>query len=85
MEIDVGARVKALLEQLFGIDTSGVTDATTLRDLGIDSMHVVNLMLELEQELDVELTNLAFPPNPTLGQVADTIARNLPGSKSIPA
>jgi len=74
---DMVSRIKGLLNTLFGIDPANVDASTTLRDLGLDSMHVVNLLLDLEQELGIELTDINFPPNPTLGQVADTITRGM--------
>lgn len=80
MDIDLISRIKGLLESLFGIDATKVNETTTLRDLGIDSMHVVNLLLDLEQDLGIELTDVNFPPNPTLGQVAETIGRSLSDS-----
>jgi len=82
MDIDIVSRIKQLLHSLFGVDSSKVDESTTLRDLGIDSMHVVNLLLDLEQDLGIELTDVNFPPNPTLGQVAETISRGLSDAPS---
>ena len=42
-------------------------------------MHVLEIMLDMETELGVSLSDLSLPPNPTLGEVAAVIAKNVPG------
>lgn len=70
-------KIRASLIQRFGLEPSQLAADVHLRDLGADSMHMLEIMLDLETELGVSLGDLALPPNPTLGEVAGIISRNL--------
>lgn len=76
---DILTKIRASLIERFGLETSQLAENARLRDLGIDSIHVVEIMLDLETELGVSLGDLSFPPNPTLGDVAAVISGNLAG------
>jgi acyl carrier protein len=77
MKIDlVISRITALLRDRFELDVSALTTDSKLRDLGIDSLHFVDVLMDLEDELGVKLTDLSFPPNPSLGEIAEVIATN---------
>ena len=73
-------KIKEALNERFGIDVTQVNENSRLRDLGVDSLHVVEIMLDMEAELGVKLEDLSVPPNPSLGEVAVAIGRNLPAS-----
>jgi len=73
-------KIRASLIQRFGLDASELTADASLRDLGADSMHILEIMLDLEAELGTSLSDLSLPPNPTLGQVASVISKNLAAS-----
>jgi acyl carrier protein len=75
--MDLSRMVRDALVNTFGIDPALITAEANMRDLGVDSMHVVEILLDLEKELGVTLTDLSFPSNPTLEQVAQTIGNNL--------
>ena len=75
--LEVLDRIRASLVEHFGLRTSQLAEGARLRDLGVDSIHVLEIMLDLEAELGVSLSDLSFPPNPTLGDVATVISRNL--------
>lgn len=74
---DILNRIRASLTERFGLEASQLAETARLRDLGVDSIHVLEIMLDLETELGVSLSDLTLPPNPTLGEVAAMIARNL--------
>lgn len=74
---DVITKIKEVLNERFGIEVGQVEEASRLRELGIDSLHVVEIMLDLEADLGVKLVDLSVPPNPSLGEVAAAIERNL--------
>lgn len=74
---DVVAKIKEALNNRFGIDIAQLEENSRLRDLGLDSLHVVELMLDMEADLGVKLEDLSVPPNPSLGEVAAAIERNL--------
>jgi acyl carrier protein len=73
-------KIKDALVNTFGIDSTLIVADARMRDLGVDSLHVVEILLDLEAELGVKLTDLSFPPNPTLEDVAQTIQKNLSAS-----
>ena len=73
---ELAAKIKTTLVNNFGIDPNQITPEARLRDLGVDSLHVVEILLDLETEMGVKLTDLSFPPNPSLDDVAQTIAKN---------
>lgn len=70
-------KIKGALNERFGIDITQVDENSRLRDLGVDSLHVVEIMLDLETELGITLNDLTVPPNPSLGEVAVAIGRNM--------
>lgn len=74
---DVIAKIKGVLNERFGIEAGQIDESSRLRELGIDSLHVVEIMLDLEADLGVKLVDLSVPPNPSLGEVAAAIERNL--------
>lgn len=79
-KVEVLDRIRASLIERFGLETSQLGDEVRLRDLGADSMHVLEIMLDLETELGRSLSDLTLPPNPTLGEVAAVISENLAAS-----
>ena len=65
------------LQERFDVAPDSVTPTTTLRDLGLDSMAMLEVMIELEDRLGVKLKDLTIPPNPSLGDVVALVERNL--------
>ena len=78
--IEILDKIRTNLIQRFGLDPSKLGEDARLRELGVDSIHVLEIMLDLEADLGVSLSDLAFPPNPTLGDVAAVISKNLAAS-----
>lgn len=66
------------VEQRFAIDSGSLKTDSRLVDMGIDSLLLVDLILDLKQELDFQLEDLNFSINPTLGEVVDLIAASMP-------
>jgi acyl carrier protein len=66
--------LKSIITERFGIDTSDFTEQTRLGDIGLDSMHIVDIMLDVESQFDLKITNLALHPNPSLGEVCAEIS-----------
>ena len=65
------------LQERFDVAPERVTPDTTLRDVGLDSMAMLEVMIELEDRLGVKLKDLTIPPNPSLGDVVALVERNL--------
>ena len=76
-DADILNKIRASLVERFGLEPSQLAADAHLRALGADSMHILEIMLDLETELGVSLSDLALPPNPTLGEVAAVISKNL--------
>ena len=72
-------KIRTSLTARFGIEPSQLAQDARLRDLGVDSIHVLEIMLDLETELGVSLSELSLPPNPSLGEVAAVVAKNVSG------
>lgn len=71
------AALKEFLAMRFDIPAEQAQPDASLRDLGLDSMMVMDVMLETEDRFDVKLTDLALPREPTLRDVVALIERNL--------
>ena len=49
-------KVRELLAAHLEIDESEITEATTLQELGVDSLDTVEIMMEMEDEFGIEIT-----------------------------
>ena len=67
-------KIKLMLQERFGIDVSTSGPASRMRDLGIDSLHLVDLMLDMESAFGFQYESLALPANPSLEEIANAIA-----------
>ncbi|MFS0756764.1 acyl carrier protein [Noviherbaspirillum sp. 1P10PC] len=68
--------IKSMLQERFGIDVNASGPASRMRDLGIDSLHMVDLMLDMESAFGFQYEALTLPANPSLEEIADAIAAN---------
>jgi len=68
--------IKEFLAERFDIAPERVTEATSIRDVGLDSLMMLEMMLELEDRLGVKLRDLSMPANPTLHDVVALVQRN---------
>ncbi len=48
-------KVKELLAEHMEMDASEITETTTFEDLGLDSLDVVEIMMEMEDEFEIEI------------------------------
>jgi acyl carrier protein len=71
------AAIREFLAERFDIPAERVTLDAPLRELGLDSMMVMDVMLETEDRFGVKLMDLALPREPRLGDVVSLIERNL--------
>jgi len=56
--VDVQAKLKEIVAEQLGVETSKVTDdASFANDLGADSLDVVEMVMKIEEEFGVELTD----------------------------
>lgn len=73
----VVAKLKQMLHERFAIDPDTIGGDTRRADMGIDSILMVDLMLDVESELDFAFDTMDMPPNPSLNEVADLVLKNL--------
>lgn len=58
MSADILERVKKIIVDRLGVEESQVTPEATFKDdLGADSLDVVELVMELEDEFDMEISD----------------------------
>lgn len=70
-------RLKRLLKDKYEIDPAALTGDSRQDDIGLDSMTMVDLMLDVETELDFQFLDLNVPKNPSLDQIIDLIVQGL--------
>lgn len=69
--------VTDLLEERFEVDPVTVTEETRQNTLGIDSILMVDLMMDVESELGFTFESMDFPKNPSIGEILTVIQSNL--------
>lgn len=52
---DIAERVKNIVAERLNVNPEEITLETTFEDLGADSLDVMDLIMELEQEFDIEI------------------------------
>lgn len=71
---DVLDRVKRIIVDRLGVEESEVTmEASFKDDLGADSLDVVELVMELEDEFDLEISDEDAEKITTVGEVVNYI------------
>lgn len=69
-------KLKSLLNDRFSIDREILNENSRLGDLGLDSMHLVDIMLDIESDLDFSFEKVELPANPSLGEIGDAIHKS---------
>jgi acyl carrier protein len=70
-------RLKALIHERFGVDPASLNGATTQSEIGIDSLLMVDMMLDVETELGFTFESMDLPRNPSLDTIVDLVQRNM--------
>ncbi|UOF89226.1 acyl carrier protein [Fodinisporobacter ferrooxydans] len=71
---DIFDRVKNIVVDRLGVDESQITLAASFKeDLGADSLDVVELVMELEDEFDLEISDEDAEKITTVGEVVKYI------------
>ncbi len=70
-------RLKRLLKDKYEIDPGSLTGESRQDEIGLDSMTMVDLMLDVETELDFQFPDLTVPPNPSLDEIVQLIEKAL--------
>lgn len=70
-------RLKTLIHERFGVDPARLSGSSTQSEIGIDSLLMVDMMLDVETEMDFTFESMDLPPNPDLDTIVDLVDRNL--------
>jgi acyl carrier protein len=79
---NVLASLQDILKELFGIQLDAASPSARLSDLGIDSMMVLDVVMETEDRLGIKLNDITMPRDATLGDVVELVERNIGNSIS---
>ena len=69
--------LQTLLLERFEIDPATLSGSTTQQEIGIDSLLMVDMMLDVETGLGFTFDSMDLPRNPDLDAIVDLIERNL--------
>ncbi len=74
---DIFERLKALVAERFEVPPDSMSMDTTQSDLQIDSILMVDLMMDVEERLNFTFDSLELPRNPTLGSIVDLVDKSM--------
>ena len=60
-----------------GVDTSNITEETTLSNLGLDSLDTVSALMDIEVQLNIEFSTDEFSSAKNVKDVLDLIEKKL--------
>ena len=69
--------LKSMIAERFDLKPESVNGSTTQSELGIDSIIMVDIMIDVEERFGIEFQDLRFPNNPSLNDIVDLVATNL--------
>jgi len=78
-EQEIFEKVKKIIVDRLGVDESEVTPEASFKDdLGADSLDVVELVMELEDEFELEISDEEAEKINTVGEVVEYIKAHQP-------
>jgi len=66
-------KLLSTLHERFAVDTGKISVASRLSDMGIDSLHLIDIMLDMENEFGFRFESLMLSPNPSIEQIMHAI------------
>ncbi len=79
--MSVEERVIEVVSEQLSIPKEKITRETTFNDLGADSLDVVEMVMQLEEEFDITIPDDRAEEIQTVGQAIDYIERHLQDGK----
>ena len=71
-------KVKGIIVEQLGVTDTAVTmEASFIDDLGADSLDIVELIMDIEEEFDIEIPDSDAEKVVTVGDVVDYIKENV--------
>lgn len=75
---EVGNRIRSIVSQQLGVEVSEIhADSSILDDLGADSLDVVELVMQLEDEFDIEVPDEEAQTIRTVADVERYVASHI--------
>ena len=75
---DIAERVKKIVVEHLGVDADKVVEgANFIDDLGADSLDIVELVMELEEEFEITIPDDQAEKIKTVGEAIDYIQREI--------
>ena len=74
--MDIFAKVKSLIAEQLDIDEEEINPKTTFEDLDADSLDVVELVMALEEEFDLEISDEAVENIKTVADIIGYIEKS---------
>ena len=71
--MDVFAKVKGLINDQLGVDEGEIAKETSFEDLDADSLDIVELVMSLEEEFNLEISDEQVEKIKTVGDVVSYI------------
>ncbi|MDW7651060.1 MAG: acyl carrier protein [Bacillota bacterium] len=71
--MDVFAKIKGLIVEQLGVDEADVKKETSFEDLDADSLDIVELVMALEEEFNLEISDEEVENIKTVGDVVKYI------------
>jgi acyl carrier protein len=75
--MDIFAKVKALISEQLGVEEGELTIDTSFEDLDADSLDIVELVMALEEEFSLEISDDEVEKIKTVGDVVRYIEANV--------
>jgi len=69
--------VAEFLTERFDVPADKIRSDVSMRDLGLDSIIMLDVMLEVEDRLGIKLQDLSMPSDPKLNDIVELIQRNI--------
>lgn len=75
--MDVFEKVKGMIVEQLGVDEEEVKKETLFKDLNADSLDIVELVMAMEEEFDLEISDEQVEKIKTVGDVTEYLEANI--------
>lgn len=77
MELEVLEKVKSLISEQLDVDEEKLDMKTTFEDIDADSLDVVELVMALEEEFNLEISDEEVEKIKTIGDIVNYIEKQI--------
>jgi acyl carrier protein len=74
--MDVFAKVKELVLARFSLEEDDISMDTTFESVGADSLDIVELIMEIEEEFEIEIPDEEIKKMSTVGDMVEYLKEN---------